>query len=233
MENNSSPRYVGDRSSAVEGQPPVVGERRWPMALAVTAVTVLDALLPSAVRLGPRWLLGVVGVLLVAVIIADPGRIDKETRVNRALSISLLAILIASAAASTVLLIHDLITGGELTKSARKLLLAGNMVWLTNAVVFGLFYWQLDSGGSAARAHKTRSHPSLAFPQHMSPELAPPGWRPLFFDYLYLGFTCALTFGPCEVVPFENWAKATMLIESLLSLAVIGLVIARAVSAFP
>lgn len=82
------------------------------------------------------------------------------------------------------------------------------------------------------RARHVAGHPDLAFPQHMNTELAPPGWRPLFFDYLYLEFTNALTFGPCDVMPLVNWAKTAMLIQTLISLAILGLVIARAVNVF-
>lgn len=198
------------------------------MAAAVIVVIVLDVLLPSAVRLGPRWGLVLAGVLLGALIVADPGRIDERTRVQRVLSLALLAVLIVSALASTCLLIHELVKGGELTHSPEKLLVVGNTVWVVNNIVFALFYWECDGGGSAARAHHVSGHPDLAFPQHMNPELAPPGWRPLFFDYFHLGFTNALTFGPCDVMPFVNWAKAAMLIQSIISLAILGLVIASA-----
>jgi hypothetical protein len=97
-------------------------------------------------------------------------------------------------------------------------------------IVFALLYWEIDGGGSAARARHAPEHPDLAFPQQMSPDLAPAGWRPVFIDYLYLGFTNALAFSPTDAMPLVPWAKISMLMQSLVSVAILGLVIARAVN---
>jgi uncharacterized membrane protein len=215
------------------GQAPGRSERRWPMAVAVVVVVIINVLLPDSIRVLPRWALALIGVvLLIAVIATDPGRIDRQTRLARLLSLALLAALIATAVASTVLLIHVLIKGGGITTSGARLLLVGDAVWVANVIVFALLYWELDSGGPAARAHRKPVHPDLAFPQHTSPELAPAGWRPLFFDYLYLGLTGALAFSPTDTMPMTRWAKTAMGVESLVSIAVVGLVIARAVNIF-
>ena len=208
----------------------VRGEPRWPMALAVVFVVVLTWLLPSSVRPEPRWSLVGAGLLLVALVIADPGRINRSTQLVRSLSLLLLLALAASAIVSTALLIHELIAGKDLAQSATRLLLVGNAVWLTNNVVFGLLYWEADGGGSVARAIARPAHPDLAFPQHLSPEVAPPGWRPIFIDYLYLGITNALAFSPTDAMPLVPWAKITMAVQSLISLMILSLVIARAVN---
>ncbi len=128
------------------------------------------------------------------------------------------------------LLIHELVVGGKLTHSASELLLAGNAVWVANNIVFALIYWEVDGGGSAARARHAPEHPDFAFPQHMNPELAPAGWRPMFIDYLYLGFTNALAFSPTDAMPLAPWAKIAMGVQSLISVAILGLVVARAVN---
>jgi uncharacterized membrane protein len=214
------------------GQAQVRGEHRWPMAVAVIAVIVILALLPNGIRPGPRWVLSLAGVLLVALIVTDPGRIDSRARRQRLLSLALLIMLIVATFAATVLLIHQLIKGGGITKSGARLLLVGNAVLVADIIVFALLYWELDGGGSAARAHRSPAHPGLAFPQHMSPELAPPGWRPLFFDYLYVGITNAVAFSPTDTMPMVAWAKATMAVQSVISIAIFGLVIARAVNIF-
>jgi hypothetical protein len=211
----------------------VVGEARWPMAAAVVVAIVLTFLLPAAVRPGPRLLLPVIElVLLVAVIAGDPGRIDRRSSALRTLSIVLVAVLVLGSLWSTALLIDDLIHGGPETGSADDLLEAGSVVWVSNIVAFALLYWELDSGGAAERAHRLRRHPDLAFPQHMSPELAPPGWRPRFVDYLYLAFTDATAFSPTDVMPLAPWAKLAMAAQTLISVAILGLVIARAVNIF-
>jgi hypothetical protein len=200
------------------------------MAAAVVVVITLMALLPSSIRPESRWSLVIGGLVLIGLVIADPGRIDRRTREVRVLSRVLLVLLVANASVTTVMLIHELVVGGKLTDSAKDLLLAGNAVWLSNNMVFALLYWEIDGGGAAARARHTPKHPDFAFPQHMNPDLAPPGWRPTFVDYLYLGFTNSLAFSPTDAMPLVPWAKIAMAVQSLISVVILGLVIARAVN---
>jgi hypothetical protein len=220
-------------SSERTGNDVVVGESRWPMAGAVVAAMVLTILLPDAVRAGPWWLVPLVeGVLLIALIAGDPGTIDRRSRELRALSIVLVSVLVLGALWATGLLIDDLIHGGSATNSASDLLEAGSIVWLSNNIAFALLYWELDGGGAAARAHDLPVHADLAFPQQLNPRIAPANWRPRFIDYLYLGFTNATAFSPTDVMPLAPWAKITMAAQSVISLALLGLVIARAVNVF-
>jgi uncharacterized membrane protein len=211
----------------------VVGESRWPMAAAVVAAIVVTILLPRDQRLLPPWVIPVVeGILLVALIAGDPGAIDRRSRVLRGLSIALVSILVVTALVATARLIDVLITGGPQTNSASDLLEAGSIVWASTILAFALLYWELDGGGAAARAHRTRDRGDFAFPQQMSPEVAPVDWRPRFVDYLYLAFTNATAFSPTDAMPIAHWAKLAMLVQSLASLAILGLVIARAVNVF-
>jgi len=203
------------------------------MAAAVIAAMVLTILLPDAVRAGPAWLLPLIeGVLLVAVVAGDPGRIDRRSRELRVLSVVLVAVLVSGALWSTVVLIDDLIHGGTETNSASDLLEAGSIVWVSNNIAFALLYWELDGGGAAARAHRAPSAADFAFPQQLNPHLGPASWRPRFVDYLYLGFTNATAFSPTDVMPLAPWAKIAMTVQSVISLAILGLVIARAVNVF-
>jgi hypothetical protein len=94
--------------------------------------------------------------LLVALIIGDPGKIDRRSRRLRGLSIGLVSVLVISSLWATVTLISDLIHGGPETNSAGKVLAAGTVVWVSNNIAFSLLYWELDSGGAAARAHHER-----------------------------------------------------------------------------
>jgi hypothetical protein len=212
----------------------VVGEPRWHMASAVVAAIVLTILMPDDLRLGPNWLLPViVGVLLAAQIVGDPGRIDRRTTQLRALSVGLISVLVFSALWATVVLTEHLITGGKETDSADALLEAGSIVWVSNIIAFALLYWELDGGGAAERAYRSSSRSvDFAFPQQMNPELAPAHWRPRFIDYLYLGFTNATAFSPTDAMPLAPRAKITMALQALISLVVLGLVIARAVNIF-
>jgi hypothetical protein len=207
------------------------GEKRWPMALTLVIATVLPFLLPPKFSLGPRWIIPAVeALLLVALVIADPGRIDRRSTLVRALSIGLVAILVAGAAGVTARLVVDLIRGGPETNSPGQLLRVGSVVWVYVIITFSFLYWELDSRGPETRARADPEFPDFAFPEHLNPHVAQPGWRPEFFDYLYLGFTNATAFSPTDVMPLSRWAKLAMAIQATACLAVMGLVIARAVN---
>jgi len=222
-----------DRPMQVEPAPDASAytESRWPMAAAVLAAMLLTLLLPDTLRLAPRWLLPLVeGALLVTLIVADPGRISRRSGMLRAVSIALVSVLALSAVWSTVQLIDDLINGGAETNSASALLRAGGSVWASTVLAFSLLYFELDSGGAAARDHQMPATPELAFPQQLNPDLRATHWRPRYIDYLYLAVTNSTAFSPTDVMPLVPWAKITMAIQSLVSLAILGLVIARAVN---
>ena len=168
-------------------------------------------------------------MLLVVLILGDPGRIDRRSKTLRRCSITLVGVLVAGALAQTVAARVGLIQGDRHFSPA-SLLAIGAAVWLANNIAFALLYWEIDSGGAAARAHRLRAHPDFAFPQHLNPELAPDHWRPRFVDYLYLGFTNATAFSPTDVMPLTARVKLPMLVQSMASLILLGLVVARAVN---
>jgi uncharacterized membrane protein len=226
---------AGDRESGLESEQSALGEPRWPIALAIcfllAIMVVFDLVLPHRETVGTVWLMPVIGgALLVVLMAADPLSIKRRAKWLRRISIALLAVLAAAAVYLTVTLSVELIAGSNLTASADDLLASGALIWLGNNVVFALIYWQFDGGGALARAERPRPYPDFAFPQHQNPELAPPGWRPKFGDYLYLGLTNATAFSPTDVMPFAPWAKITMAVQSLISLVVFALVIATAVN---
>ncbi|ARF56486.1 hypothetical protein [Streptomyces gilvosporeus] len=223
--------HPSDAGNLHEPPQAVYGEARWPMAGAVVTAAVLTLLLPDDLRLGPRWALPLVeGLLLVALIAGDPGRISRRSAALRAASIALVGVLACGAIWSTFQLVDDLVHGGSETNSADALLQAGGSVWASTVLAFSLLYFELDSGGPAARAHSMPPTPALAFPQHLSPELNATHWRPRYIDYLYLGFTNATAFSPTDVMPLAPWAKIAMAVQSAVSLLILGLVIARAVN---
>jgi hypothetical protein len=212
-------------------------EPRWPIALAVSFYLALMIVLriyePDRPTLGTRWLVpAIMGGLLVALLLADPARIEGRARWLRRLAGLLLLALAAVAFAATAMLIADLVRGQHVTESASALLTSGALIWLGNCLVFGLLYWHFDSGGPLARFRGEHAYRDFAFTQHVSPELAPEGWRPQYVDYLILGLTTSTAFSPTDVMPVAVWAKLTMALQSLISLAVLGLVIARAVNVF-
>ena len=207
------------------------GESRWPPAIVLGVAIAVPLLLPDRFSLVSQWVEpAVIAVLLVAHIIADPGRIDRQSRVTRAIGVVLLVVLVVGGTTQAVLLTVELVNGNKALNNPDALLSSGALVWLETIIAFTFAYWEIDAGGPAARAHRTPRYPHLAFPQHMNPELAPPDWRPLFVDYLYLGLTNATAFSPTDVMPLRHWAKLTMAAQSLISLIIFGLVVARAVN---
>jgi uncharacterized membrane protein len=207
-----------------------LGEHRWHMAAAVAVAVVLQWSLPPRFAVPPSWLLPALGAgLLIGLVVASPGRIDHRAARLRSASIALIIVMSLGNAGSALRLITRLVEGtaGE---EARPLLLSGAAIWLTNVIVFALWYWEFDRGGPAARAHGVHHHLDLAFPQQLTPEVAPPDWEPRFFDYVYLSFTNATAFSPTDVLPLARWAKATMMLQSAVSLTTVALVIARAVN---
>ena len=213
-------------------------EPRWPVALVVLTfiamTVVLRITVPRRESIGADWVVPSIEIaLLVVLVVAHPrDRGGRAAMWLRRLSIALILSLVLAGLISTATLINALVRGAEVTNSADSLLASGALVWIGNALVFGLLYWQLDSGGPLARHRTPRQYPDFAFTQQMSPELAPPGWRPRYVDYFILGITTSTAFSPTDVMPMAAWAKLTMALQSLISLTVIGLVIARAVNVF-
>ncbi len=186
--------------------------------------------LPTRVANRPRWVLpGLAVVLLIGVFVAKSTQSQARSRWLRIVSLSLIAVMSLSNAASAGRLIVDLVRGEGIHDPA-QLLLTGAAIWAANVIVFGLWYWEFDRGGPVARAAGDRPYPDLLFPQMTSPELAPADWEPGFIDYLYVSFTNATAFSPTDVMPMTRWAKLTMLAQSAISIVTVALVIARAVN---
>jgi hypothetical protein len=189
--------------------------------------------LPSDRAISVPWLLPAAEVALVLVLaLADPASDKHRAQQLRRAAIVLVFLLLAAALWATVVLIDHLVTGDKQTSDGARLLASGSLVWLGNILAFSLLYWIFDSGGPRVRTNSPRQYPDFAFVQRQDPDLAPPGWRPIFVDYLYLGFCTNTAFSPTDVMPLARWAKLAMAVQSAISLVVIGLVIARAVNVF-
>jgi uncharacterized membrane protein len=206
------------------------GEPRVAVTIAIAVAVVLQVVLPNRLTLGTRWLLPLLETALLAVLITlNPLRIERSSRPLRVASISLIAAISVANGWAAVRLIRGLIDGTE-GQQAGPLLATGAAIWMTNVIVFGLWYWDLDRGGPAARACGERQHTDFLYPQMVNPELATPAWEPQFIDYLYVSFTNATAFSPTDVMPLTRWAKLLMLVQSAISLATVVLVVARAVN---
>ena len=178
------------------------------------------------------WLLPATEVVLLVVLLAaGPQSLARRSQRLRRVALTLVVLLVLAALWSTALLVYEIVKGTGVTNSPTELLATGALVWLGNNLSFALLYWMLDSGGPIARLQRT-TPVDFAFTQHMSPELASPGWRPTFLDYLHLGFTNATAFSPTDVMPLSLRAKYLMLVQSSVALALFALIVARAVNAF-
>jgi hypothetical protein len=227
-----------DRTVSVQAEiaaPAGAVESRWPPVVAVVLFMVVNIALrvwlPHGGAVHVAWLLPTVEGALLLVIVTHHPSSPAERRRLRPVALALVGILVAAALWATGLLVHDLIAGKGIANEPDQLLASGAVVWLGNNLAFALLYWLIDGGGPTARA--ARDAPvDFAFTQQMSPELAPPGWRPVFLDYLHLGFTNATAFSPTDVMPLTHRAKYAMLVQATIALALFGLIVARAVNAF-
>lgn len=207
------------------------GEPRWSVVGVIGAAIILQVLLPDEFVLRPRTGAPILeAVLSLILLVSNPGRLDERRPGLRKLSLVVIGLIAATNVVSTVLLVHVIVTGAKV--SATKLLASGAAIWLTNVIVYALWYWEFDRGGPVSRARADRHTPDFLFPQMSDPRLDPE-WRPTFVDYLYVSFTNATAFSPTDTMPLSRWAKMLMLAQSLVSLLTVGLVAARAVNILP
>ena len=225
------PAGAGGPGVAPAWMRPTDGEARWQTALAVAVAVALQYPLPGRlVLVHPVWLLPTLqGLLLIALVMANPKRINIESRAIRFLGLTLAALISLANAYSVARLVYDLVQGTE-GSNPGQLLVTGGTIWLVNVIVFALWYWEFDRGGPVARANGVRPYPDFQFVQMVSPNLAPPSWEPAFSDYLYLSFTNATAFSPTDTMPLSRWAKLGMTIQASVSILTVALVVARAVN---
>jgi uncharacterized membrane protein len=207
-------------------------ESRLPVLFALVAVICLQLAIPKSYTVVPRWPLIGLELLLIAVLLwLNPLRLTRSTRIGKHATWILLAAITLDNTLSAVLL--DIrILSGEVSNKAAVLLGSGGAIFVTNIIVFGIWYWELDRGGPFARRAGEQPYPDFMFPQ-MDPDtakLVKPGWRPTFLDYLYVSLTNAMAFSPTDTMPLARWAKGMMAVQSLVSVTTIALVIARAVN---
>ena len=216
------------------------GESRYPAAAAVLVAIVLYAALPSALLVGPRFLVPVLEVaLLVPLLVGNPRRMTRETRALRSISIALILTIAATNVVSLALLVDELVHG---VHQGTDLLVGAAQVWLTNIVVFALAYWELDRGGPVVRTREPRAMlppADFRFPQDEDHDAVDEvavrsavrsDWSPAFLDYFYVSVTNSSAFSPTDTMPLSHRAKMLMAVESVSALMLSVIVIARGVS---
>ena len=221
---------MSDQDGAPAGRQ---GERRLPMALAVITVGVLFLLIPEDFRAVPGAHVGFpifLLVLLVVLVLGDPGRIDRVNPWLRNVTGVMIAFITLGTAASAARLVVGLLHGADFS-SPTELLTIGVIVWTTNVIAFALWYWHLDSGGPAARVSGWEApRAAFRFPEEDIQDLLDSGWYPQFVDYLALSFNTSTAFSSADVSAIRHWSKLMMMIEAAISLTLVVLVVARAVN---
>jgi hypothetical protein len=208
------------------------GEHWWPVATAIIVVVGLHVALPARYRVQPVWLLpAVVLALLAVLIIGDPGRIDRQKAWLRGVTSAIIAVITLANLLGAVRLVLEILTNNKLfANHPGGLLASGAVIWATNVIAFGLWYWDLDRGGAAARAHHPYDNPAFVFPEMQHSDYAPPGWVPRFVDYLSLAFWTATAISPTDISAVRPWAKLLMMLEASGSIILAALVISRAIN---
>jgi hypothetical protein len=191
--------------------------------LVVAGAILLDVSLPKKITIG---LPAVEALLLVGLVMTSPHRRLRPLQVRRRLAIAMIGLVSAVNIFSLILLCHYLLQGRK--ENGHDLILAGFVLWVTNVLLFGLWYWELDRGGPLAR-NTVPEEPDFLFPQMSEPKLAA-GWSPNLIDYLYVSFTNATAFSPTDAMPLSRGAKLLMATQALTALVTVGLVVARAVN---
>jgi hypothetical protein len=198
--------------------------------IAVAATIALQVVIPGHYTVVPRWpLVTLEGLLAAVLFLLNPIRLIRRTAFGRTAILLLLAAITFDNTASAILLDWRILSG-EVSNDPAVLLGSGAAIFLTNVIVFGIWYWELDRGGPVPRRDKPSTHPDFLFPQLANPELAPADWMPRFMDYLYLSITNVMAFSPTDTMPLARWAKALMALQAMVALSMAALVFARAVN---
>ena len=207
-------------------------ENRGPILLVVLMVIALQFFIPKSLAIPHHKVFCFVeAVLLASIVLIAPKKLGLPHVPQRTLSLILNAFMMLSNAASAILLVEKIVNGS--INSPARLLWSGFSIWLSNIVIFSLWYWDFDRGGPSERAAAKESIPDFLFPQMTDPAYASPGWFPTYTDYLYVSVTNASAFSPTDAMPLTKWAKLLMSIQSITSLILVGLVVARAVNILP
>jgi hypothetical protein len=222
MQNSSAQRDAGFPNA----------EPRWPVAVSILALLALLIFLPGRVRLFPPWSLCVVGVLTLAPLAVSGAR-PKSALWPRIERLATFAFVLTAAAGNLSILwelVLDMLRRSHAIDGVH-LLASSVAVWAVNVLMFSLLYWQLDRGGPTGRVSAKPGRPDWIFPQDQAPEEdIPPGWRPQFIDYLFLGFSTATAFSTTDALPLTGRAKFAMMVESAISLGTLVVVAARAIN---
>lgn len=204
----------------------------WHIELAIGCAIVLQFLLADKLTVGPKYLITALEAFLLVVlaITRHDSLIYRSGRVRRMAGLILTGLITIANITSLVLVISHLLSHPS-KSDGRSLIYSAVAIFITNIIVFGLWYWQLDGGGPGGRG--THQPPvDFLFPQRTVPVTMTeqPHWQPTFFDYLYVSITNATAFSPTDTMPLTHRAKFLMSTQGVTSLLTVALVAARAIN---
>lgn len=210
--------------------PPAAPEPFWPVWMTLLGAIALQLTLPERLTVGPTWLIPALeGALLIGLALSSPKELEGMHPIRRGVAIGLVALVSAANIFSLVALSKALLHKG-VPSNGHELIISGMLIWLTNFMIFALWYWELDRGGPGRRAAGSDGPPDFLFPQMSDDRIEPRNWRPHFIDYLYVSLTNATAFSPTDTMPLTPMVKVLMGVQSVVSLVTLGLIVSRAVN---
>jgi uncharacterized membrane protein len=190
-------------------------EAGWHVIVALLVAIGLELILSNALTFGAKYAVAGLEVLLILLLTVFP----LHAAIKRVSAILLLGLISFANLVSLGMVISALF--GGLHVDGHELLISSMAIYLTNIIVFGLWYWELDNTRQAI--------PDFLFPQQANPK-GEKNWKPTFFEYLYVSLTNATAFSPTDAMPLTHRAKLLMAIQAVVSLVTVALVVARAVN---
>jgi uncharacterized membrane protein len=202
----------------------------WHVQLAVVVAALLQIVIPDKYSAGPHYIIPAVELVLAAIL----GFTTPKEPIFRSLARRVNVFLLIGAttlanAYSLISVANALLKGGRIS-DGRSLILTALIIYLTNIIIFALWYWEMDGGGPGARQQVKKHEQDFMFPQHQNEDFKHPDWMPTFVDYLYVSSTNAMAFSPTDTLPMSRRAKMLMLLQATVSIVVVALVAARAVN---
>lgn len=200
----------------------------WHVQVAMVVAIALQIVLPDTFSVGHYIIPIIEVILLLALPFTTPKERTFTSRIRRLNVLSLIVLTSLANAYALGVILNQLLVEGFLA-DGRALILAAINIFITNIIIFGLWYWEMDGGGPGERQRIEKFEQDFLFPQHKNESYRHPEWKPTFVDYLYTSATNAVNFAPADANPLTRRAKLLMLTQSLISFVTVALVAARAV----
>lgn len=214
------------RISRPRFQPQTTTVSRWPATVALALIGIGYLILSDQFRIGPPWLvLLLVGVFLIPINVT---RRLGAFHFTRTFVLAIIALVTVAVITSALFLVAQLVSGNK--TPAAVLLRDGAVIWLANVNIFALWYWELDGGGPTKRLLRPYRSTDFLFPQRSIDETSYPDWSPEFVDYLFLAFNTSAAFSPTDTLILSRPAKMLMMVQSLISIVILAVLVARAIN---